>query len=116
MIVGPDFPRLSAANHRITSEATPNYNCIAWTANDMEHWWQPGIYWPTSTRDDDFGIATLAQAFLVLGYAECTEGGPEREFEKVALYGSSLYYTHAARQLPNGKWTSKLGRDVDIEP
>ena len=24
-------------------------------------------------------------------------------------------YTHAARQLPNGKWTSKLGRDIDIE-
>jgi hypothetical protein len=36
-------------------------------------------------------------------------------FEKVVLYGNSLWYLHAARQLSNGKWTSKLGRDVDIE-
>jgi hypothetical protein len=36
-------------------------------------------------------------------------------FEKVALFGYSLYYTHAARQLPNGKWTSKLGKAEDIE-
>jgi hypothetical protein len=24
-------------------------------------------------------------------------------------------YTHAARQLPDGQWTSKLGKYVDIE-
>jgi len=35
--------------------------------------------------------------------------------EKVALYGSFLFYTHAARQLPDGRWTSKLGRLEDIE-
>jgi hypothetical protein len=27
----------------------------------------------------------------------------------------SPFYTHAARQLPDGTWTSKLGKDVDIE-
>jgi hypothetical protein len=30
-------------------------------------------------------------------------------------YGSSWFYTHAARQLPTGKWTSKLGKAEDIE-
>jgi hypothetical protein len=40
---------------------------------------------------------------------------PPEEPEKVALYGSTFLYTHAARQLLNGKWTSKLGRSVDIE-
>jgi hypothetical protein len=39
----------------------------------------------------------------------------EPGFEKVVLYGSALLYTHAARQLPNGKWTSKLGALADIE-
>ena len=39
----------------------------------------------------------------------------EPGFQKVALYGSALIYTHAARQLPTGKWTSKLGGGVDIE-
>jgi hypothetical protein len=33
----------------------------------------------------------------------------------VALYGTALTYTHAARQLPTGKWTSKLGKGEDIE-
>ena len=39
----------------------------------------------------------------------------EQGFEKVALYGTALEYSHAARQLPSGKWSSKLGKDVDIE-
>jgi hypothetical protein len=40
-----DFPRLTAQNHRSTSPATPDYNCVAWAAGDLEHWWQPGVYW-----------------------------------------------------------------------
>jgi hypothetical protein len=37
-----DFPRLTPGNHRVTSPATPAYNCVAWAAEDTEHWWQPG--------------------------------------------------------------------------
>ena len=33
----------------------------------------------------------------------------------MALYASGPFYTHAARQLPNGKWTSKFCRLEDIE-
>lgn len=29
--------------------------------------------------------------------------------------GNGRVWTHAARQLPTGKWTSKLGRSEDIE-
>ena len=32
---------------------------------------------------------------------------------RLCLFGT--YYTHVARQLTNGKWTSKLGRCEDIE-
>ena len=39
----------------------------------------------------------------------------EPGFEKVALHGDIFFYSHAARQLPDGKWTSKLGKDQDIE-
>jgi len=35
--------------------------------------------------------------------------------EKVALYGVSIFYTHVARQLPTGTWTSKLGAAEDIK-
>lgn len=38
----------------------------------------------------------------------------KKVFEKLALYGSAMMYTHAARQLPDGKWTSKLGQLEDI--
>jgi len=116
MIGSKDFPRLTAANHRITSPPTTDYNCIAWAAEDTGHWWQPGVYWPTSAAPDDYGIGILEQAFGAIGYADCGDDSPlEAGFEKVALYGSGAFYTHAAKQLPTGMWTSKLGRDVDIE-
>jgi len=35
MIVSDDFPRLTPENHRITSPADPEYNCIAWSAGDI---------------------------------------------------------------------------------
>lgn len=36
--------------------------------------------------------------------------------ERVALFaGSDGFPTHAARQLPNGRWTSKIGFLEDIE-
>lgn len=116
MIASSLFPRLTPANHRITSPASPDYNCVAWAAGDTEHWWQPGVYWPGNPGAEDQGPKALEEAFLALGYED---GGldltPEAGFEKVALYAAGLFYTHAARQLPNGKWTSKLGSAEDIE-
>jgi hypothetical protein len=116
MIASDDFPRLTPLNHRLTSPPDPEYNCIAWSAGDTAHWWQPGVYWPLPTHPDDYGVGVLEQLFLSLGYADCgIDISLEVGFEKVALFGSSLFYTHAARQLPSGKWTSKLGREADIE-
>jgi hypothetical protein len=113
---GPEFPFLTAQNHRVTSPATPEYNCVAWAAGDTEHWWQPGVYWPADLPPSEFGIDALVQAFLALGYQSCgLDAGLEPGVEKVALYATGGEYTHAARQLPSGKWTSKLGKDVDIE-
>ena len=112
-----DFPRLTAQNHRITSPATRDYNCVAWAAGDVERWWQPGVYWlPPDWPDDDFGMGALEQVFAQLGYQDCNlDATLEPGFLKVALYGSGFTYTHAARQLPDGKWTSKLGKGEDIE-
>lgn len=117
MIAHADFPRLTPANHRVTSPATIDYNCVAWAAEDSENWWQPGIFWiPADWPAHDSGLGALENVFRSLGYADC---GPdvvlEPGFQKVALYGSGFVYTHAARQLPSGRWTSKLGKDRDIE-
>jgi hypothetical protein len=115
MITRQDFPYLTEENHRVTSPPSADYNCVAWSAADTEHWWQPGVYWPVETQPGDYGFGALAQAFETLGYFPCDDHHLEPGFEKVALYGSSAYYTHAARQLPDGGWTSKLGRSEDIE-
>jgi hypothetical protein len=113
MIGPPDFPNLTPDNHRVTSPATADYNCIAWSAGDTERWWQPGVYWPVPS--ESFGLEVLEQAFGVIGYHPCPNGNLEPGFEKVALYVAGRFYTHAARQLASGKWTSKLGRLEDIE-
>jgi hypothetical protein len=110
-----DFPQLTPHNHLVTSPATPDYNCIAWSAGTTERWWQPGVYWPADVPPNEYGIAVLVLALSTLGFEECADGNLEPGFEKVARYGSTLFYTHAARQLLNGKWTSKLGRSEDIQ-
>jgi hypothetical protein len=115
MPADPDFPRLTADNHRVTSSYSTDYNCVAWAAEDTEHWWQPGRHWPVETPAGEYGIGVLEGAFQALGYEPCEGDQWEPGFEKVALYGDGLYYTHAARQLADGKWTSKLGKAEDIE-
>ena len=53
-----------------------------------------------------------------LGYRLCLSGALEPGTEKLALFGKGAVGaempTHAALQLPNGKWTSKLGTCEDV--
>lgn len=116
MISRGAFPGLTDQNHRITSPPTPAYNCIAWSVEDTERWWQPGVYWPIPAVQEDFGLGDFVQALRSIGFEECDDGTLEEGYDKVALYGNgSFLYTHAARQLRTRKWTSKLGRSEDIE-
>ena len=39
---------------------------------------------------------------------------PEIGYEKITLYGLNGEPKHAARMLPNGLWTSKLGQNIDL--
>lgn len=110
------FPALKSGEYRITSPANPGYNCIAWAAGDNSVWWQPslGYYWPKS-QPRDTSIAALINAFKLLGFEECRDGALESGYEKLAIYSKEGEYQHAARQLGSSRWTSKLGKDVDIE-
>ena len=45
----------------------------------------------------------------------CEDGNLEPGYEKVAIYAMDGEPTHAARQLQNGWWTSKLGKYEDID-
>ncbi len=112
------FPRLKATAYRATSPETPAYNCIAWAAGDTSRWWWPDAmlvaYWPPGAPREDT-VGAVASTCEILGYEECEESGVEPGYEKLAIYGVGDQPKHAARQLPEGMWSSKLGQGIDIE-
>jgi hypothetical protein len=113
------FPRLATTGYRVTSPPTPNYNCIAWAADDVTEWWWPDAfgeyYWPDTVPRQE-SIAAFLEAYGTVRYEPCADGDQEDGYEKVVLYVNAQGQpTHAARQLPSGSWTSKLGRLEDIE-
>ena len=113
------FPGLTAQNSRPTSPIDPKYNCIAWAAEDDTRWWWPDpmnvSYWPRQAPRTP-SIEAFKIAYGTMGYTVPTTDELEDGLEKVAIYASSWGApTHAARQLPDGWWASKLGEDIDIE-
>ena len=113
------FPGLAGSPHfKITSPQTPTYNCIAYAAHDFRRWWwpdAPGVfYWPLGAPRVPtlmaFQSAFERLGFRLTGFDEA----PEQGTEKVAIFARDTAPTHAARQLPNGLWASKLGRLEDV--
>jgi hypothetical protein len=112
------FPNLKSAGYAVTSPPTGDYNCIAWAAGVTDDWWWPDPLrtsgWPaTAPREET--VAAFIEAFRTLGYASGADDTLEEGFEKVALYALAGTPKHAARQLADGRWTSKLGELEDIE-
>jgi hypothetical protein len=113
------FPRLRRARYGLTSQQSNEYNCIAWAAEDTQRlWWPeppaPFAYWPPGV-DRKLDLGAFTAAFATLGYEPCDDGNLERGFEKIALFADAEGRpTHAARQMPTGMWSSKLGPWEDI--
>lgn len=112
------FPNLDSSGFEITSPATKEYNCIAWVADEDDRWWWPDknqqAYWPQGIPRE-VTLEAFLQAFQSLGYECCDSARLELGFERIALFtGATGRPTHAAKQLSNGKWTSKLGDGFDI--
>ncbi len=113
------FPGLRRGGYEITSPADPGYNCVAWAAQDVSRWWEPdpwGLrHWPAGVRRE-YTQQAYAEAFRRLGFVDCDDAGFEEGWEKVAIFSTDEGTpTHAARQLPDGTWTSKLGSREDIK-
>ncbi len=112
------LPRLTRTNHRVESDATRDYNCIAWASgSNTENVW-PGDYgddfaWPEGLPDTE-ELASFVAFFESLGYEPCETTDLEEGFEKVALYSKDGDPSHAALQLETGEWTSKIGWEEDI--
>jgi hypothetical protein len=110
------LPNLTVDNYRITSPTTWDYNCLAWAVGVTDAWWWPvpGRFWPPGIPREETLDAVVA-AFGTRGFSPCAGADFEAGLEKIALYAAGDIPTHAARQLPNGWWTSKLGPSFDIE-
>ena len=104
-----------------TSEATIDYNCLAWALGRNDKWFATarfcvGYYWPPAI-EREWSKAAIRKIFESYGYVE-ESLFPHLEvgYEKVAMYADDDGIpTHFARQLPNGNWTSKLGELIDVE-
>jgi hypothetical protein len=110
------FPSLKESGYQIASDPDRVYNCIAWAAGSATIWWWPSAddYWPDGVPRQTT-IEAFEAAFATVGYAPCGDGSLEDGVEKVAMYAVNNVPKHAARQLADGRWTSKLGRFHDIE-
>lgn len=113
------FPYLKTEGYRITSAPTIEYNCIAWAIEkDNLVWWPDsmGLYaWPPEIERQE-NLDIFVRFFQKYGYEICTDDSSEQGFEKIALYVDEHDRgTHSAKQLRNGKWTSKLAAGEDIE-
>jgi hypothetical protein len=110
------FPGLQQDGYVPTSPSDVLYNCVAHAAAQPNRWWWPTgrYFWPPGIRRAE-SIDAFISAFRTLGYAPCADGDLQPDLEKVAIYAKNGKPTHVARQLPSGRWTSKLGDHIDIE-
>ncbi len=105
------FPNLVPGRFDETSQESDGYNCIAWAAEDTTRPWWPtrGYHWPRQARYEETLIAFVS-VFQLLGYEPCDTDVLEEGFLNVAIFSKTNgTQTHAARQLPSGRWISKLG-------
>ena len=111
-----EFPNLASEGFETVGQASELYNCIAYAAGDTTKWWWPdGInYWPTGATPDN-RMESLTEAFAAMGYEQCQNSDAEEGCQKVALYGFRDRFEHAALQMPNGRWRSKMGQGPVIE-
>ncbi len=110
------FPELHDCEE--TSPEDPSSNCFAWTVGLGDIWVSPleyeDYYWPEGVLRE-FKIESFIGFFGRYGFSVCDDPSLEQGIEKIALYADrNGVPTHASRQLPDGKRTSKLGPLEDI--
>ena len=114
------FPRLATTPFTVTSEAAPQYNCVAFAVGITDQrWWphtnQKGWHWPTTAPQEET-LAAFEAVLRELGWEVCSAGSLESGYEKLAIFANgNMMPTHIARQIATGSWVSKLGTWLDIE-
>jgi hypothetical protein len=114
------LPHLRGADYSIESCSTLDYNCLAWAMGDCSQPWSPalqgGYYWPLDLPVGLPVVEVVVGLFRREGYDVCNDSALVPGAQKVALYADGFREVHhVARQLPTGRWASKLGDLADIE-
>ncbi|GIL23792.1 MAG: hypothetical protein BroJett042_23050 [Bacteroidota bacterium] len=112
------FPNSKIDPFLLTSPQTPIYNCIAWAFGSVDKWFWPDVagtyFWPSDIPRTET-LDSFIKLFEIIGYKVCDNGDLEKDYQKIAIYADGNGKpTHAARQLRNGFWTSKLGQSFDV--
>jgi hypothetical protein len=62
-----------------------------------------------------YTVEALIKAYATVGFSVSAAGSLQPDTDKIALYAKdAVKYQHAARQLKDGRWSSKLGKLEDI--
>lgn len=118
------FENITPSDFHCSSDPDDDYNCIAWALGKTDIYWWPTTLWPFHWPDSlpkwpahiAESTSNFIAAFETEGYKVCTDTDSKSGYEKVAIYANkSDRVLHAARMLPNGMWSSKLGEHEDIE-
>lgn len=113
-----DFPKLACDPlFFINSPQTFVYNCIAFAMGLDDRWVSdnkeiPWYWWPDGAINDGSKTA-LKDAFLHLGFEECSDASLEKGYDKVALYSIGEMWTHAAKLVDEKTFHSKFGASND---
>ena len=110
------YPNLASDGATVIGPPDRDYNCVAWAVGVTDDWWWPSNprdYWPPGVPRE-LTVAAFVAALATAGYAPCPDGDPEPGFEKAVVYAKGGVPTHVARQLPGGRWSSKLGADCVV--
>jgi len=123
-----NFPMQWKHPFRKTSEVDGKYNCIAWALGHTWTWYEPRIEnyryrlpkfltrWPPEVPNE-YSQEAYIKFFEYHGFERCSDGRLEHGIEKVAFYyiGLGIDRPHACKQLKDGKWSSKMGNQEDVE-
>lgn len=112
-----EFPNSVQEPFLTTSPQDVRYNCIAWAFGDSKKFYWPAdlpeYFWPPNVKKEE-SVDAFIDLYASIGYTHCANGQPEIGYEKVAIFTLNGEPKHAARQLQNGLWTSKLDSHVDV--
>lgn len=114
-------PLLDAGSFIATSDLDRTYNCAAWAVGiSSGNWWpepdaEDEYFWPDGALRDG-SVEAILDGYSRLGFVVCENAELEPGVYKIAVFSTRLGSPqHVARQLPDGRWASKMGELEDIE-